>query len=267
MSQDTGFSFGALSWRQGTTPRSPRPARVVCSGLRRSVLGAAWLCAACGISPKPEPPITTGKPPTLDDTLVSSRAPDEGEAAEGHLLIVGSALAVDPPEGVVRAFNLDDSAPFVETDVSDDGSFELELNAAQGDEVRLEVIGLEASSGPSDLAIVEVGAALERVEPPFAGCLELTPGALLWLEPKQKGETQVVDYCGRGIELAEPRLRSNGDPLDIGGDIGWPLVLAKGEPISIEVEATEGEAGDEYVFFVEATAPEVDRRAVSVRLK
>ena len=235
--------------------------------MRWGVLAAAWLCAACGVSPKPEPPITAGKPPTLDDTLVSSRAPEKGEAAEGHLFIVGSAGAVDPWEGVVRAFNLDATGPPVDADVSDDGSFELELGAEQGDEVRLEVIGLEASSGPSDLTIVEIGAALERVEPPLAGCLEVTTGALLWLEPEQQGEIQVVDYCGSGIELAEPRLRSDRDLLEIGGDLGWPLSLEKDRPISIQVRATGGAPGDEAILFIEATAPEVDRRAVSVRLE
>ncbi|MBN1610553.1 MAG: hypothetical protein JW940_28240 [Polyangiaceae bacterium] len=244
---------------------SPYPARAAWSGW--GVFAAAWLCAACGVSPKPEPPITVGKPPTLDDTLVSSRVPDQGEAAEGHLFVVGSALAVDPPGGVVRAFNLDDTEPLVDADVSDDGSFELELSAKQGDEVRLEVIGLEASSGPSDLTIVELGAALEPVEPPLVDCLGLSPGGLVFLAPQQKGEIEVVDYCGQGIELAEPRLRTDRDYLEIGGDLGWPVTLEKNEPITIQVRATEGEPGDEYVLFLEATAPQADRRAVSVRLE
>jgi hypothetical protein len=231
------------------------------------VLAAAWLCAACSVSPKPEPPITTGKPPTLDDSLVSCRAPDGGTAAEGAVLIVGGPGSVDPGQGVVRAFNLEGTAPPVDVDVADDGSFEFELGAEPGDEVRLEVIGVEASSGPSDLTIVELGAALESVEPPLSGCLEVTTGALMWLAPEQQGEVQVVDYCGRDIELARPRLRSDRDHLEVGGALGWPLTLEKNEPIRFQVQATEGEPGDECVFFVEATAPEIDRRAVSVRLE
>jgi hypothetical protein len=240
---------------------------MACSGWRRGALAAAWLCAACGVSPKPEPPITVEKPPTLDDTLVSSQPPDEGDAGSGRLFVVGSALAVDPPAGVVRAFNLDDTAPMVETDVSDDGSFELELSAEPGDEIRLEVIGLRASSGPSDLTIVEPGAPLEPVEQPLGDCLILSPGGLMWLGVEEKGELQVVDSCGRGIELAEPRLRSARDHLQLGENPGWPLTLEQNEPISIEIQATQGAPGDEYVLFVEATAPEADRRAVSVRLE
>jgi hypothetical protein len=249
------------------TQSSSRPANLTWLHWRRGVFAAAWLCAACGVSPKPEPPITVPKPPTLDDSLVSCRAPDPGDAAEGVVLIVGTAGAVDPEEGVVRAVNLDDTSPAVEAAVSNDGSFELELSAEQGNQVRLEVLGLEAASGPRDLTLRKLGVALERVEPPLGDCLELDLGGLMWLKSKGQGELRVVDSCGLGIELAEPRPRSNRDQLQLGADLTWPLTLEKNEPIGVQVEATGGTPGDEYLFFVEATAPQADRRAVSVRLE
>lgn len=226
-------------------------------------LAAVWLTAACSVSPKPEPPITVPKPPTLQDTLVSWRALEPG----GDTVVVGRAGAVDPPEGLVRAYNLDSTAAAADAPVAADGSFEAALSIAPGDAVRLEVIGLAASSGPSDLVVAEVGAPLEPVASPLGDCLAIEPGGLLWVEPGAGGLIRVQDTCGVGIELSAPRPRTEADRLEVGAELDWPLALQRGVPVDLAVRILSGEPGDEYLFFIEATAPEAERRAVSVRLE
>lgn len=254
------------------TQSSPRPARLAGFGLQRGAFAAAWLCVACGVSPRPEPPVTLPPPPTLDESRLSYRVPGDGEAPEAHVVIVGSADAVntadcaEAPGCVVRAFNLDDTSPPVDAAVADDGSFELELGAEEGNTVRLEGIGPTAASGPEDLTLGRDGS-LESLDAPLGDCLELNPRGLMWLERQAEGKLEVANSCERAIELVEPRARSSRDRLELGQDQSWPLTLEVNGLISIRIEATDGEPGDEYVFFVEATAPEKDRRAVSVRLE
>jgi hypothetical protein len=228
-----------------------------------AALLVVWLLAACTVSPKPEPPITVPKPPTLDASHVSCRALDSG----GDPVIVGSPGAVDPAEGFVRAYNLDDTAEAVEAAVTADGGFEVSLAVEPGDEVRLEVIGPTAGSGPSDLVVGEIGAALTPVVRALGDCLSLNPGGLLWVAPGGAGELLVEDLCGGGIELATPRPRSALDRLEVGTNLTWPVTLSANVPAALRVTVLAGGPGDEYLFFVEATAPVAERRAVSVRLE
>ncbi len=226
-------------------------------------LVAAWLSTACSVSPKPEPPITVPKPPTLEASLVSWRTLDPG----GATVIVGRAGAVDPEAGFVRAYNLDTTAAAVEAPVTADGGFEAPLSVEPGDTVRIEVIGLAASSGPSDLVVAEPGAPLDPSASPLGDCLAIEPGGLLWVEPGVEGEVRVQDTCGVGIELTAPRPRTDADRLEVGAELNWPLALERDVPVGLTVRILSGEPGDEYLFFLEATAPEPERRAVSVRLE
>ncbi len=240
------------------SPTTPARAAPLVAGLV-----AVWLSTACSVSPKPEPPITVPKPPTLEESLVSWRTLDPG----GTTVIVGRAGAVDPAEGFVRAYDLDTTAAAVEAPVTANGGFEAALSVTPGDAVRLEVIGLVASSGPSDLVVAEPGAPLEPLASPLGDCLAIEPGGLLWVEPGVDGEVRVQDTCGDGIVLAAPRPRTEADRLEVGAGLGWPLALERDVPVTLTVRILSGEPGDEYLFFVEATAPRPERRAVSVRLE
>jgi len=245
---------------EATARRSGTPSRAapLVAGL-----AAVGLSTACSVSPKPEPPITVPKPPTLDESQVSWRTLDPG----GTTVIVGRAGAVDPPEGFVRAYDLSSTAAAVDAPVTAEGGFEAALRVTPGDAVRLEVIGLVASSGPSDLVVADVGAPLEPLATPLGDCLAIEPGGLLWVEPGADGLVRVQDTCGVGIVLAAPRPRTEADRLEVGAELGWPLALERDIPIGLTVRILGGEPGDEYLFFIEATAPEPERRAVSVRLE
>ncbi len=249
-----------VAMAEATARRSGTPSRAapLVAGL-----AAVGLSTACSVSPKPEPPITVPKPPTLDESQVSWRTLDPG----GKTVIVGRAGAVDPPEGFVRAYDLSSTAAAVDAPVTAEGGFEVALSVEAGDAVRLEVIGLVASSGPSDLVVAEAGAALEPLASPLGDCLAIEPGLLFWVEPSADGLVRVQDTCGLGIELAAPRPRTESDRLEVGAEMAWPLALERGVPVSLTVRVLGGEPGDEYLFFIEATAPEPERRAVSVRLE
>lgn len=228
----------------------------------------AALISACGeqtMSPKLEPPITVPKPPTLDLAQISCRSAPEGDAGPKRTAVVGGPGAVDPAEGIVRAYDLDDTSPPVDSPVSGDGGFEVDLAVEPGDRVRLEVIGQAGESGPRDLVLRELDAPLEPWIEPLGDCLSFNPGYLLWVGSDGQGELVVEGSCN-GIELSTPSPRSKRDRIRIGADQDWPLSLEKGAPLSLRIEVLEGEPGDEYLFFLEATAPESDRRAVTVRV-
>lgn len=268
----------------GETVKLPRRSRR--SSHRMSLMATPWLTragsgwaalvaaslapllGACGeesVSPKLEPPITVPKPPTLDISQISCRPSAAGEPDQGQAVVFGEAGTADPAGGIVRAYNLDDTSPPVDAPVDDAGGFELRLAITSGNTLRLELLGLEGSSGPKDLVVAGLGAPLEPLVEPLGACLSLDSGNLMLLESGESGELGVEGWCD-GIELAAPRPRSDRDRIRVGADKDWPLHLENGVPLPLHVEVLGGAPGDEYLFFVEATAPEHDRRAVSVRL-
>lgn len=224
-----------------------------------------WGCSEESVSPKLEPPTTVPMPPILDTSRVSCRSAPSGDAGLEATVVVGEAGAVDPAVGIVRAYNLDDTSPPVEAPIADDGGFEVPLDVSPGSSVRLELIAPYAGSGPSDFVVEELDAPLAPLVEPLGDCLSFDSGYLLWVEPGTVGELVVEGFCD-GVELVAPRPRSDRDRIRVGANLDWPLTLENGVPLSVDVEVLEGEPGDEYLFFLEAIAPEPDRRAVSVRV-
>ena len=242
------------------TANGCRAAARTWGGYARRSSVAILLCAvACGVSPKPEPPVTVPKPPTFEavprvDTLTAS-----------SVGITADPLTVDPPDGILRAYNLETADPPHETPIQTDGSFELLLPGRVGDELRFELLLGSTGSAPKDWIVAEPGSALAEVDAPLRDCFVVTPSILF----VSRGETVMVtveDICGLGVELDEPRPRNAPGAFGVGEGQSWPLTLQVGHPVELPVVASGGEAGDEEIYFVEASAPELDRRAVTLRI-
>ena len=97
-----------------------RPGRVALA------LAALLLAAGCIISPKPEPPAAGA---SLDPGRVTTVDSRQGTGTDvGSLLCVsGEPGSASPPGATVRIYNLDSTAPPVETVVRQDGSFSAQL--------------------------------------------------------------------------------------------------------------------------------------------
>jgi hypothetical protein len=224
----------------------------------RCSLPLAVLVAACGVSPQPSPPISD--PPELDGGLVSIGVSPEG--VTDSVSIYGGPGTVDPPEGVVVITNLEtDDAPSI-APVQPDGSFEILLNGATSDILRLQVDADAGRSEPVDLRITGVDTGVEPAPIDF-DCLVLEPA--LWLPLDGEGDVRSIvleNGCADAITIAAPRLRR--------GQAGFtfsptaPLDLAAGASVTITVRAAAAQAEDEDVLFFEIVSPTAGRRAVTV---
>jgi hypothetical protein len=201
----------------------------------------------CFVSPRPEPPQAT-----FDPDLVS------GVYGWG-VTLTGAAGAAAPAGAVIRGTNLEDDSAPAEAVIQGDGSFELELNAEFGHEVRFQVIADGSRSAPLD-AVVEEGGTLRPGPRPLADCLSLDPAAELDLADELT--VTVSNGCGEAVTLEAPRLRRSDAAVELGADLTWPLVLARGEEVSVLVGAAE--LDDEAIFFIETSAPERDRRPITM---
>lgn len=221
-------------------------------------LGVVGLLGACGVSPKPEPPITVPKPPTFEAVPVV-----EADQGSTRVRLVGEPLTVDPGGGMLRVYNLETADPPAEAPIREDGGFDIVLPASPGDEVRLEVDSV--GSAPRDWIVTEAGEPLREVDHPLGDCLSVTPG-IVFLKPGSSETVTVEDTCGVGIELSAPRTRGEAGAFELGSAESWPMSLVAGRAVELTAGADKGSIGDEAIYFVEATAPEADRRAITVRL-
>lgn len=227
--------------------------------MRRPATGqlALWLLGAvialsgpaCFVSPRPEPPQADIE---LDRIFTDPFV--YGTTVEG------GPGAASPAGAAVRATSLESVAPPVEALIRDDGSFELELDVNPGDEVRFQVVTSTERGEPVD-AVIGADGGLSPAERALAGCLILAPPAELDLS--EAGAVTVRNGCGEEVRLQEPRLRRPLAGIEIGGDLSWPLTVADGDEIRVRV-AGETEPEREEIFFIEASAPEPDRRPITI---
>jgi hypothetical protein len=219
-----------------------------CSHTGRLEALLAVLVAGCVISPRPEPPQAT-----LDMDLVNS-------GRHFGPTIIGDPGAASPAGADVRAIDLDTEAARAAARIEDDGSFEIELEIHDGDVVRLQVVGDDVRSEPIDVLVADLGTTLEPVVPPLGDCLILEPAEEIDLA---EGRRVAVDNdCGREVVIEQPTLRLPIAGIEIGADLAWPLSLADGDSVDVRVEAEPGFATED-VFFIEASAPEHDRRPIT----
>ncbi len=243
------------------TMKTPRWIRSLCPA---ALALAALVTAGCALRPQPEPPADA----RLDTGKLFADPSEQAGLQEAPGLIHGTAGAVDPPGAVVRVYNLDRADDPVDAVVREDGSFDVELEIVQGEEVRLQVHHGSVRSTPVDLVIGDRGQTPALSVRPLSACLLLTPALEAELgdpDPAAALETtvSVTNRCDHAVSFEEPRLRRPAAGLDLPGLADWPATLGPGAQTTLRVRY-QGE-GVEEILFVEASAPVRDRRPVTLR--
>jgi hypothetical protein len=226
------------------------------------------LAAACGVSPKPEPPTTNPRPPTLASELVWRQGTDAGADADAitdTCTITGQPSAVEPFQGIVRVYNLENGDPPTSAPVDTLGGFTLSMHAARGDELRFEVLESTGGFGPRDLVVGDPNHPLSPAVRPLADCLYIT--SILWISGSESGAVGVDNLCDTDVQIAAPRPRSDADRVAVGEQYAWPLNLGPDVHLDLGVRILNGDTRDEHIVFLDATFPTADRRAVSVQVE
>ncbi len=170
-----------------------------------------WLAGGCGpgaATPMPEPPslvdLSHVGPPQME--VVTAQTGPQPR------MIEGSAGAV-PANAVVRVTNLDGTDAAYATTARDDGSFDLALLVAFGNELRFEWLrGQEHSTHPVDAFFAHVpGDNVKfQLEPsPRFDCLHLTPAYVLDFGAVATTPLPVAvqNTCASDVSLDAPVLR------------------------------------------------------------
>lgn len=271
--------------------------------LRWVALSIGCAFAACGVSPKPEPPDlqpdvadatdeppedipdaavdvppdveedTVGQPPDrgVDPTLDLDRVSTPFEAASpaGEISLSGGADAASPAGATVRVYNLDSEAPPAEAVVQEDGSFELTLPGEPGDQVRIQVIDGDLRSTPVDLFYQESD--IDTLPPgqvtaaEVARCLVLEPPYELVI--RESGGVQVNNGCAFDVVLDAPRPRVAVPGLELGADRSWPATLAAGQILVVTAQLPPDSGFTEEIFFILVTDPAPVRYAITLRVE
>ncbi len=172
------------------------PALAVCAGL------SAFSCAPGVATPVPEPPtlnLARVGPPT--------GAQPVSEPAVNGTHLYGSPGAA-PSGALLRVTNLDGSDPPSAVSVLADGSFDVSLVVASGQELRFDWLRGDQVGAPQDAHFVNVPPPF-RLEPStrFA-CLTLTPGFVVDFRQAATQTLLVVNDCAAAVSLSTPRVRS-----------------------------------------------------------
>lgn len=195
----------------------------------------------------PEPPAIDGSRigPMVEDVVLFSYPRPVGVQGES-----GAAT----PGSLVRAVNLDGTAPPIEARARQDGSFVLAVLASVGDELRFDaVIGSERSE-PVDV-LLATGDTLDVFVPsPRHECVRVEPGFQIPLPQSGGARLLVTNDCTDVITLSAPRFRL-GTPGASGFEIltALPLAIALGSSTSIALDSTQGSAPEEDVLFLDVT--------------
>jgi hypothetical protein len=239
----------APALQKGCAMRPTLSTRLACFALALCALGAG-----CSISPKPEPPAV--KPKVEMGSVVTKPT-----NSFGNCVVAGDPGAVDTVGATVRIYNLDNDQPAVEGIVKQDGSFEIEVFLADGDELRLEVIAEVGRSEPIDVIATQCGAKLVLSTRALADCLVLTPAAELDLANGQSVE--VANHCAANVQIEAPLARRAASGLLAGQGAVWPAVLPSGSSVQVQVSFQSVGVAEE-ILFIEASSPQHDRRPITV---
>lgn len=212
----------------------------------------ALLLAGCVMSPIPEPPQAT----FIVDKVITENT--QGMRSLG--IITGDPGAASPVGATIRVFNLDAQYSPVDGQVEANGSFMLDLEVDEGDELRFQIITDEYRFDAIDLVAGPPNTVPVLAERPLADCLLLEPAAEIDLAATQ---TVVVENtCENDVQLEAPSLRAPLTGIEIGSDRSWPEVVTPGGSITVDVQV-DPDWDIEDIFFITVITPELDRRPIT----
>ncbi|AUX31228.1 MULTISPECIES: hypothetical protein [Sorangium] len=218
----------------------------------------AVLLGGCVVSPQPSPPVHD---PILDGALVGVK--DEVMVLGDQIALEGKPGAVRPAEGVIVVTNLDTLDAPVVADVNPDGSFIATVLARTEHVLRMQVKQGELRSEPADLRLAGPSSTEKTLD--HLPCLELTPGAWVTFEAEGGSRDVVVrNACAEDVSIEAPRLRRGGAPFSVSPEA--PFVVPPGGSTVVTVRADGDGEEREDVLFLDVTAPEPGRRALTLTL-
>jgi len=192
------------------------------------------------------------EPPSIDGRQIAPFIPDIIILSDPPVIVVRGVSGAATPDRTVRALNLDNTTAGVETRSRADGSFELSIAAAEGDELRFEVLAGALRSPPVDVVLTESGVNDAFVPSARHGCVRLVPG--LQVPFAQAGSARLVvnNDCAELVSLSSPRLRSGASAFALLTPL--PLDVAPGSSAELELDFGPNAAlPTEDVLFVDLT--------------
>jgi hypothetical protein len=201
----------------------------------------------------------------VDETRIDGFVPPDAPMPTGpsEAFVTGGPGSIDPPAGRVVGWNLENDSPPANTPVEPDGSFELVLEAAPDDLLRIQARGAESLSAPIDGRVtVDERFVLEGRR---NSCFETRPDGFDIIDRAAGTETsiQLVNGCDEPVVRTRARLRRGAAGLSLEDD--GPLQLEPGSSTSVTVRA--GSDAEEDIVLLEIESPEPELRAVSVLLR
>lgn len=223
----------------------------------------AVLLGGCVVSPQPSPPV---REPFLDGGRVSV----SGDVMElvDQVTLNAEAGAVAPAGGVIVVTNLDTLDAPVIADVNPDGSFVVTVVARTDQVLRMQVKQGELRSKPADLLLAGSPISGTHRTLDHLPCLEIEPDAWVSFEDAGGSRDVVVrNTCDDDVSIEAPHLRRGVAPFSVSPEA--PFVVPAGGSTVVTVRADGGDVdGDERedVLFLDVTAPEPGRRALTLTL-
>lgn len=247
------FAVGAGMATQTTSRRGDWRGAVVSALL-------AVLLGGCVVSPQPSPPVHE---PILDGGLVGVSG--DVMVLVDQIRLQGQAGAVTPAEGVIVVTNLDTLDAPVLADVNPDGSFVATLTARTEHVLRMQVKQGELRSEPVDLLLAGSPISGTQRTLDHLLCLEIEPDAWVSFEGAGGSRDVVVrNTCAGDVSIEAPHLRRGDAPFSVSPEA--PFVVPAGGSTLVTVRADGDGEELEDVLFLDVTAPDPGRRALTLTL-
>ena len=193
-------------------------------------------------------------PPWLDAELVSVQLVDGTT-----ITILGGPGAVSTADATVSVTNLDSTAPPERVSVAADGSFEANVEASVGDEVRilawhdyLASDPVDARVGPDSLVPVDRSTL----------CWHVEPTTHVWFVDTSVSDVTISNACDAELVLSRVAPRREPGPFSV-ADAPERLAVGAGASFTLAYSPS-GAPLDEDVLLIETSTPEATRRPLTL---